>query len=115
MNPSLDNDVRDKLGSYLLGEISLEDFREWFIPVLCVVDDSHNHAAINMVYEIELRLVEFSNDYWSENELKNLLRPIVENYYIEIDGPNLVLGSNAQLVEWSMMLPSLDGLYEEAS
>ena len=56
MNLSPDNEIRDKLGSYLLGEISLEDFKDWFVPVSWNIDYSNNQAAINMVYEIELRL-----------------------------------------------------------
>ncbi len=84
MNPSLDNDIRERLASYLLGEGSLEDFKDWFVPVLLEVDNSHNQKAINMAYEIELRLAEYSNAYWSEDELKRLLRPLVENYEIEV-------------------------------
>lgn len=85
MNPSVDNGIRKKLASYLLGEYSLEDFKDWFIPVLLAVDHSENQKAINMAYEIELRLAECSNGYWNEDELKQLLKPLVENYEIEVD------------------------------
>lgn len=85
MNPSLDNDIRGKLASYLLDKFSLEDFKDWFIPVLLAVDHSENQNAINMAYEIELRLAEYSSGYWNDDELKQLLRPLVENYKIEID------------------------------
>jgi hypothetical protein len=97
MDLSLDNDIREGLASYLLGEYSLEDFKDWFIPVLLDVDQSENQKAINMAYEIELRLSEYSNGYWNEDELKQLFRPLVEFYEIEIDissGPKL--SANAQ-------------------
>jgi len=88
MNPLLENKIRDKLASYLLGEVSLEDFKDWFVPASWNVDHSNNRAAINMVYEIELRLAEYSNGYWSEDELKQLLRPLVVDY-LEIGYDNI--------------------------
>jgi hypothetical protein len=83
MNPSINYEIRSKLGSYLLEKISLEDFKDWFVPVLWDIEYSNNQDAINMAYEIELRFAEYSDDYWSEDELKQLLRPLFENYIIE--------------------------------
>ena len=78
MNLSLDYDIRNKLANYLLGEISLEYFMDWFVPVLWDVEHSNNQDAIEMAYEIELRLAEYSSDYWNEDELKKLLRPLID-------------------------------------
>jgi hypothetical protein len=106
MNP-LENEIRDKLGRYLLGKISLEDFKDWFVPASWNVDHSNNQAAINMVYEIELRLAEYSNGYWSENELQQLFRPLVENYMVEPEiDPGLHFSSSAQMNWWSISLVS---------
>jgi len=85
MRRSLDIEIRDKLASYLVGEISLRDFEDWFVPVSWNVIHSGNQVAVNLVYEIELWIAEFSDGFWSEDELKDQLRPLVENYRIELE------------------------------
>jgi hypothetical protein len=103
MSLSPDNEIRDKLGSYLLGEVSLEDFKDWFVPFSWNVEHNNNQTATNMVYEIELRLAEYSNNYWNENELKNLLSPIAESYNININFvPDIEMNSNAWVDRWSI-------------
>ena len=82
MKNRLDIDIRDKLASYLVGEISLKDFEDWFVPVSWNIIHSNNPDAINLVYEIELWLSEFSDGFWSEHELKQHLKPLVMNYII---------------------------------
>jgi hypothetical protein len=105
MNPSLDNGIRERLASYLLGEYSLEDFKDWFVHVLLDIDHSENKKAINMAYEIELRLAEYSNGYWNEDELRNLFRPLVDSYNVNIDyTPNVEMGSNARVESISLTL-----------
>jgi len=39
-----------------------------------------SYIVVDMVFEIELWLAEFSDGIWSEQELKEYLRPLVENY-----------------------------------
>ena len=116
MEQSLDNEIREKLANYLVGEISLEEFEDWFVSPSWNVDQSKNQAAINMVYEIELWLSEYFDNFRSEDELKALLRPLVENYnvYIELI-PGIGLGSNARVEMWSMLQVSSHILYAEAS
>jgi len=84
MNLSLDNEIREKLADYLVGKISLEEFEDWFVSASWNIDQSKNQVAINMVYEIELWLSEYYNHFRSEDALKALLRPLVENYIIEL-------------------------------
>lgn len=104
MNLSLDNEIRDKLASYLLGEVSLDDFEDWFVSASWNVNQSKNQAAINMVYETELYLSEFSDAFRSEDELKNLLRSIVEN--VNMAPISLQKGSNSQVERWLISVPS---------
>jgi hypothetical protein len=108
MNSSLDLEIRDKLGSYLLGEISLEDFKDWFVPSSWDVDHQNNQAAINMVYEIELRLAEYSNGYWSEDELKPLLRPLVADYLKIGYDSIIVMDSVARVESYPLWSASFD-------
>lgn len=104
MEHSLDVQIRYKLMSYLLGEISLQSFEDWFVPSSWNVDQSKNQDAINMVYEIELRLAEFSNGHRSEEELKDFLRPLVANYRVDLVAMRYKLSSNA-LIEHYRWLP----------
>lgn len=103
MESSLDNEIREKLANYLVGKISLEEFEDWFVSPSWDVDQSKNQVAINMVYEIELWLSEYFDNFRSEDELKALLRPLVENYIIE---PEIISGlhfsSSAQVSWWSI-------------
>ncbi|MBW1952185.1 MAG: hypothetical protein JRI66_03755 [Deltaproteobacteria bacterium] len=84
MKPALDLEIREWLARYLVEEISYEDFLAWFVPSSWNVGQSANQAVIDLVYEIELWLAEFSNDIWSEQELKQKLRPLVENYRVNL-------------------------------
>lgn len=84
MEPSLDIEIRRHLASYLVGEISLQDFEDWFVPSSWDIIHSRNQSAITLVYEIELWLAEFSDGFWSEEELKNHLKPLVNNYLIDL-------------------------------
>lgn len=116
MNPSLDNEIRERLASYLAGEISLEDFEDWFVSASWNVSQSKNQAAINMVYEIELWLSEYSDGFRSKDELRNLLRPFVEKYNVNIDLiPGIGLGSNARVEYWLMSPVSFHKLSSGAS
>jgi hypothetical protein len=77
MRISLNLIIRDKLASYLVGELSLEDFEDWFVPESWNVAQTNDQNATNLVYEIELWLAEYSNGHWSEDELKDHLKLIV--------------------------------------
>jgi hypothetical protein len=103
MNSSLENELREKLINYLSGEISLKEFENWFVPASWNVNRSNNQAAINIVYEIELWLSEYSDGFRSEGELRNLLLPLVKNYHVNIEvSHKLKLGSNGLVECWSM-------------
>jgi hypothetical protein len=103
MNLSLDDDIRNKLANYLVGEISLEEFEDWFVSASWNVNQSKNKDAINIVYEIELWLSEYYDNFRSEDELKFLLRPLVENYVIESEiSFSQKFSSSAQMIRWSI-------------
>jgi hypothetical protein len=116
MRPSLDIEIREKLASYLAGEISLADFEDWFVPASWNVVPSGNQAAANLVYEIEIWLAEFSDGFWREEELKNSLQPLVSNYQIDF-AQNLwksgVVNSNVKELQFPFV--SFDIKYEVES
>lgn len=75
MEAFLDLDIRSQLSRFLAGHISFTDFEDWFVPVAMDVEQSGNSAAISLAHLIELRLAEFSDGYWTEQELKHDLGP----------------------------------------
>ena len=116
MSPSLDVEIREKLASYIVGEISLGDLEDWFVPASWNVIQKERKDVIDLVYDIELLLAEYSNGGWNEDELRYLLRPLVENYQVELAPiPNFQLGSNARVERWSMSLVSSHILFSGAS
>lgn len=82
---SLDSAIREKLSSYLAKEISLREFEDWFFPETWEVEQLDNFSLVNLVYGIKLRLAEFSNGDWTEDELRARLRPFVEMYEVAVN------------------------------
>ena len=69
--------LRSHLARYLSGADSLRTFDEWFVPATWDVDRAGDQATIDLTYEIILRLAEYSNGDCTEEQLKDLLRPLV--------------------------------------
>jgi hypothetical protein len=84
MSPSLDIEIRAKLASYLVDEISLEEFEDWFIAASWNVMHRESKITIDLVYDIELLLAEYSKDCWNEDELREQFLPIVQEYRVDI-------------------------------
>lgn len=80
--PFLDLAIREQLARYLAGEISLPEFQEWFVPRAWNIEKQGSPAAGDLAHEVELRLAEFSNGDWTEDELKSKLRPLVTHYTV---------------------------------
>ena len=74
----LDIEIRRQLLCYMANEISLQDFRDWFISATWNVERTGNIIAQEVAHEIELRFAEFSNGHWAEQELRRKLRPLTE-------------------------------------
>ena len=78
MQRSLDRAIREQLTNYLAGKISLPEFEEWFVPATWAVEQSGNPTAEELTSQILLDLAEFSNGDWTEEELRDLFRPLVQ-------------------------------------
>lgn len=87
MPPLLERQIRQQLAHYIAGEQSLETFTEWFFPATWNVHLRNDRAAEDLAYEIGLRLAEFSSGDWTEDELKALLRPLVEFHPVSAAQP----------------------------
>jgi hypothetical protein len=80
----MNEQIRTWLSRYLNHEISIGDFQSWFMPVSWTSDPADTPTQ-ELVDRIELRLAESSSGYWSETELRDELRRIVENQSFEIE------------------------------
>jgi hypothetical protein len=109
MESHLDLAIREKLSSYLVGKISLEEFEDWFVLESWNVAQSNNSNAVNLVYEIELWLAEYSDGHWSEKQLKNYLVPLVTDYKVEVGYDRIiVMDSNAKVELFPLLSASFD-------
>jgi hypothetical protein len=72
-----DLEIREQLDRYLAGDQSLGEFREWFIPRCWDVLDGGEDRLQELVYDVELRLAEFTNGQWTEAGLKELFQPLL--------------------------------------
>lgn len=76
MQSPIEIEIHEWLGRYVGSEISLGEFRNWLIPRAWNIEQDDDKAAEELAYEIELRLAEFSNGDWTEDDLKEMLRKI---------------------------------------
>jgi hypothetical protein len=79
MPHTLDRDIRQQLARYLAGDISLAEFTRWFGPVAWQAEESADSDPwlANYAGQIDLRIVEYADNYWNEEELRGLLGPFL--------------------------------------
>ncbi len=70
--------IRQRLARYLDGETSLPDFNAWFVPATWNVGHDEDPSAYDRTNELYLRLAEHANGHWTEAELKDHVRPMVD-------------------------------------
>jgi hypothetical protein len=80
----MDTAIREWLSRYLRSEVSLRDFQRWFVPTTWDIDRTDALAARELAALVDLRLAEYTSGFWSEDELRQLLRRAVENQSLEI-------------------------------
>jgi len=78
------SDIRSWLRRYLSAEVSLTTFAERFTQSAWSLSERDGDSEDELVYEIELRLAEFSNGDWTESELRDLLRPVATTYVVGV-------------------------------
>src|SRR5262249_41204885 len=66
-------ELREWLNRYLAGEVSLTAFQEWFLPRAWTIEETGDGKLIQLVYDSQLALAEYTNGDWTEAELKELL------------------------------------------
>jgi hypothetical protein len=80
-----DVEIKLWLDRYLRREIILREFQRWFVPSTWNIDETENRVARDIAAYIDLKLAEFSNRHWTEDELREQLGQILENQTYEIE------------------------------
>jgi hypothetical protein len=83
MAGSLASHIRKKLDFYLKGKMGLDEFRDWFVANTFDVDRRRTEEDVSVSYDIELLYAEYTNGDWTEEELRRLLEPLVEERSLE--------------------------------
>jgi hypothetical protein len=92
MVQTLDIEIREQLIEYLEGHATLAAFQEWFVPIAWKEASSRAVGPTkDLISGIELRLAEFTNGHWTENELKDRLAelPYTATLTYGPDGPQI--------------------------
>lgn len=79
-----ENEIRSNLVKYLAGEMSLDDFEDWFAQHSWNMHKDSNQNAQRLASAIELRLAEHSSGHLSEEQLREQLRPHVVRYVVTL-------------------------------
>ena len=69
--------IRSELVRYLGTQISLREFRDWFLPNAWNADARVDGATAALMHEIELLLSEFEAGHWLESDVQEHLAPLV--------------------------------------
>ena len=81
MPDSLTKAIEARLQHYLRGEDSLTEFEAWLVPETWDISPQSDRAAHDLATAITLRIAEFTNGDWTEDELREALKnlpPVAE-------------------------------------
>lgn len=77
---NLDLEIRAWLARYVRGEITLTEFKDWFVPNTWNVHESGNPLAPGLAYWVDARIDEYVGGVFGERRLKSLLDREVDTY-----------------------------------
>ena len=81
----LGNEIREQLASYVLKELSLESFEDWFVAASWNAQSSEDQETKKLVYAVEALLAEFSGGHIEEAILRSRLSQMAERYTVNVD------------------------------
>jgi hypothetical protein len=68
---ALDLEISYHVARYINGDESLADFRRWLLPIVWdLAEPGNDQDASRLASRIELRLAEFLNGHWTEDDLR---------------------------------------------
>jgi hypothetical protein len=78
MADSLALDIRERVISFLAGELTLPQFQEWLVEKTWDVEGQGDPKATDVTYEIKLALAEHSRGDISWNELRDRMSDAIK-------------------------------------
>ncbi len=79
-----ESQIREQLGHYLRGDISLDVFEDWLVQRSWNMHKDSDEAAQKLASQIELRLAEHSSGHLDEAALREEFRSFVTKFTVEI-------------------------------
>jgi hypothetical protein len=92
----LELEIREHLSAYLAGEISLREFEDWFFQKTWNADSVDDPALVDLIYQIKLNWAEFTNDDWSEEELRAMLEPLARQFTVSPPSTQIVPSTSSK-------------------
>jgi len=77
------NAIRERLISYLLGEISLAELEEWVVSETWNVHQTGDQSTQDLVFSVELLLAEHSSGHRTEEELREEFRKLLSTVHMQ--------------------------------
>ena len=77
MESPLERSVREHVTSYVSGEASLDELKDWLVGATWNLDEAHDPAATELVYEVKLALADESSGLATSKELVEALTALV--------------------------------------
>lgn len=104
MNP-LDIQIRERLLGYLNGGTDLHAFEDWFVPAAWDIEKSGACQALDLTYEVELLLAEYTNGHRSESDLREELCRLIPVYRGAFGTRSTIVASGTSQIIHSEALP----------
>lgn len=86
MSESLTKTIEARLARYLRGEDSLAEFEAWLVPETWDIAPQSDRSAHDLATAITLRIAEFTNGDWTEDELREALTKVLPPAEITLSG-----------------------------
>jgi hypothetical protein len=97
--------LRNQLCRYLMGALTLQEFREWFSPQAWNVDQRESRDTARLVHEIDLVLAEYDHGHWTEDELKQHFVPVLATLVYWLDRPLVYKSDTAAVGNQCVLFP----------
>ncbi|SRR6266852_4440143 len=106
----LELELRRKLIQYILGNISLREFQQWFVPTTWDIHLSTEPGAIDLTYKVELRLAEYTSGHLPENQLRREFGELLSKATFSMSSSPLIqTSSSSQPIEWQLLTSVAEG------
>ena len=101
--------IRRELARYLTRELSLREFRDWFLPSVWNIDAVVDAETAALAHMIELLLAEFEQGHWLETEVWDRLASQLTRSDITLGQPDLLVeSSSSSQTHWATIQIDLD-------